>query len=52
MGYAEVSKCKNRHMEFIQNIFVDISEGAEPEKMEDLATTLDDLLARIFDEEG
>lgn len=51
MGYAEESKCWNRHIEFVQSIFVDISEETKPEKTEDLATTLDELLARIFDDD-
>lgn len=51
MGYAEETRCRNRHIEFIQSIFIDIPEETKPEKMEDLATTLDELLARIFDDE-
>lgn len=51
MGYAEGIRCRNRHIEFIQSIFIDISEETKTEKMENLATTLDELLARIFDDE-
>ena len=51
MGGVEAGKCQNRHMEFVQSIFVDISKQSKPEEIYDLAATLDELLTGIFDEE-
>ena len=51
MGYAEKSKDRNRHGEFVKSIFVDISEEFKPEKMEETAETLEELLGCIFDDE-
>lgn len=52
LEYVEDSKCKNRHIEFVRSIFVNVSETLELEEKDDLTTTLDKLLAHIFDGEG
>lgn len=53
MGYVEERKCGDRHKEFVQSIFIDVSDAtkSKPEEIEDIAINLDELLARIFDDE-
>ncbi len=43
---------RNRHIEFVRSIFVESLETPVPDKKDDLTTTLNELLAQIFDEEG
>ena len=52
MKYTARRSHKNRHEAFIRSIFVDISVKEEVKKNDELTTSLDELLSRIFDEDG
>ncbi len=48
----EYAGCRNRHQEFVQSIFINFDEEKKKEEEDELAQTLDDLLAKIFDTDG
>ena len=50
--YVEDTKYQNRHLKFVQSIFVDVSKKLELEQENELITRLDEVLTYIFDGEG